>query len=417
MNKVWITGGFIGVTGISPTKTRHAEGELAFLELPGEIKCYWYQGAGGLDDTTVSDLIRIVSNLCGASANFPGDFTQTSLSVTGETDITTSEFSEGFDFKYELDAPTSHEIRTNVVVTPDNYEEKDAIDEDTGLKVVMTSLGAGAFQFWAVSTPSGTPLYSMKYTLPNATTKQKYRVLFHEDFVSLYHNDIWIATVAFDGLEYDEINGTTVKMYISAPTTIRNVIVRELADWREAVYIDLETDGRSALSSIIQERPVEAVPEPDGTMDYWYAFTRDEITAVRAPIRHRYHHAVPTEGASDAIIQGVEDVKTWQNADFAKALGFSTKLMRLPNLTVGALHAAVIMMRKTYESRHTHEITMRPDLALVVGDVYKINYTPWGSIIPQVADVIIESVQFTFQMIGENTDNSMVIRGREKVTY
>ena len=417
MNKVWIVGGFLGITNTSPTKSRHSENELAFLDLPGEIKCYWYQGAGGADDTTVADLIRIVSNLCGADANFPGDFTQTTLSISGETDITTCEFSEGFDFRYEFDAPTDHEIRTNVVITPDNYEIEGYIDEDTGLKIVMSSLGAGAFQFWVISTPSATPIYSMKYTLPNATIKQKYRILFHEDFVSLYHNDIWIATVAFDGLEYDEINGTTVKMYTSTPHTIGNVIVRELADWREAVYIDLETDGRSALGSIIQERPIEAVSNPDGTMDYWYAFTRDEITAVRAPINHRYHHAVPTEGASDAIIQGVEDVKTYQNADFAEALGFSTKLMRLPNLTVGALHAAVIMMRKTYESRHTHELTIRPDLALIVGDVYKINYTPWGSVNTQIADVIIESIQFTFQMVGSNIDSSMVVRGREKVTY
>lgn len=417
MNKVWIVGGFIGITNTSPTKTRHSENEIAFLDLPGEIKCYWYQGAGGQDDTTVSDLIRIVSNLCGADANFPGDFTQTSLSISGDTNITTSEFSEGFDFRYEFDSPTSHEILTNVVITPDNYEVKDAIDEDTGLKITMTSLGAGVFQFWAISTPSMTPIYSMKYTLPNATSKQKYRVLFHEDFISLYHNDIWIATVAFDGLEYDEINGTTINMYTSTEQTIRNVIIRELADWREAVYIDLETDGRSALSSIIQERPVEAVCEPDGTMDYWYAFTRDEITAVRVPNRHRYHHAVPTEGASDAIIQGVEDVKTYQNADFAKALGFSTKLMRLPNLTVGALHAAIIMMRKTYESRHTHELTIRPDLALVVGDIYKISYTPWGSSNTQIANIILESIQFSFQMTGSSIDSSMIIRGREKVVY
>lgn len=407
--RVWIVGGFAGFALISGDRTRIAVGETAILNLEGEIKCYWYMGSGGPDDTTISDLISSVCNLSGATANFPNDEVQASLVVSGPTSIFDDYYADGFDLRYQISTPTTHSILTNVKINGDNYEEKDLIENDTGIEVAITYAGSGNYDFQFISTPSDTVMFAFRYA--GSTGVQKYRIMFHEDFISIYQNGAWVITVAFDELLYGQ-NENYINIDADGSFTMSNIVVRELGDWREAIYIDLETDGRSALSSIIQERPVEMSLQPDGSLDFWYDFVGDTITQVIEPRSHEYVREVPTDGASDAIVYGNKEVKTLQYPDFAKVLGFATKLMRLPNLNTGAIKAAMNMLRKQYESRRRHSIITRPDFSLEIGDKYSMDYEVSGTERNILFDIIIEAISLSLSM-DDVVSSSMHVQGRE----
>jgi hypothetical protein len=401
-NRVWVVGGFTGLTLFSGDASRHSVGEWASLELDGEIHCHWFMGAGGEDDTTVEDLVGKVCALSGAKVGFPGDFLLDSLVVSGDTDIYQDDFAEGFDLSFELDSPSSFEIRTNVKIFPDNYEEKDDIASDTATALKVESLGGSDYIVTLISNPSGTEMFKLTYS--SGDDYQKFRVLYYGNNVSLYQDNRWVTTIALDKLVYTQEQFIDIDAYSASSLTFRNLRIKDLGDWREAVYIDLETDGNAAISSIIQERPVEIVSQPDGSMNVYYEYTRDEIDLVIDPQVHEYQIQDPEEAGSDAIIYGAGDVQTIQYRKFAQTKGLSTKLIRIPNLDVGALEAAQRMLDRFYEARGSHTIGMRPNLKLQPADKLSFTYTPVGGV-EQSFVVIIESITMNIQMSKEKTVN------------
>lgn len=409
-NKVWVVGGFGGVSLDEGTALKEREGKMAVLELAGSIKCYWYSGSGGRDDTTIADLINEISLLSGASAEFSGDYENASLSVSGVTDVFQDNYADGFDMHYKIASPTTHEIQTNIKIDSTNYENGPDFATDTGCKLVVTSAGGGVFNLQVISTPSATQIAALQYNA--GTSVMKMRVLFHSDFLTVFQNGRWVTTFCFDGLIYDQTN--YINIDASGTFTMTDILIRELGDWREAIYIDLETDGRSAIGSVIQERPVEINALPNGGVDYVYNPTRSQVTAVRSPRQHTYDKLFPVDGASDAIIYGSKEVKTMQDANFAQDLGFATKLMRVPNLNVGAIEATQIMLTKMHEARNTHNLTIRPDFALSPGDIYAIDYTTFGTGRNEVHDIITESVTLDISMVNKNRRSVMTVRGREQ---
>jgi hypothetical protein len=373
-NKIMLgIGGFTGVGLISGTQTRHPVGEYAFLELSGTIKCFWFMGTGGESDTTIRDLINTIHAFSGARATFPGDYYSASENINGETTILQDDYAEGFDLEFDLAAPASFEIRTNVKIKPDKYEEKAIIETDTGTKLVFTNLGSGFYSVALISTPSAQQMYKFRYS--SGSAKQHFRVLYHENNVSIYHNYKWVTSITLDELIYTQTYYTDIKVYTSSNLEFQDIWVRDLSDWREAVYIDLETDGMAALSSIIQERPIESNSNPDGSIRWYYEMARPEVTLLTEPITHEQDESFPPEGASDAIVYGSKDVVTIHSDLFAQDLGFSTKIIRLPNLNVGKVEAAYRMLKRAYESREHHSLSIRPDVRILPGDVLHVTYT------------------------------------------
>jgi len=407
-NRVWIVGGFSGISLYSGDGGRHSVGEWAILDLTGEIKCHWFMGAGGESDVTVEDLVDRVCKLSGAKANFPGDFVDDSLAVSGETAIFQDDYAEGFDLSFETATPVDFEIRANVKVKPDNLEEKDYIEDDTSLVFRVTYNGSGSFSLKLISMPSSWTEFEQNYT--TGTGRQKYRVLFYGNNVSLYQNHRWVATVAFDGLIYTQTNYVDIKAYSASSINLENVRVKDLGDWREAVYIDLKTDGNAAIGSIVQERPIEMVSQADGSMSFYYEYPRSTVTAEIPPLTHEFFYQDPVEAGSDAIIYGAGDVQTIQYRAFAKTKGLATRLIRIPNLDVGALEAAQRMLDRLYESRENHMLTMRPNLEVQVADKLEFSYA-----VPDMDSytktIIVEGISLAMQMT-KTKSVKMAIRGR-----
>jgi hypothetical protein len=165
-----------------------------------------------------------------------------------------------------------------------------------------------------------------------------------------------------------------------------------MSDWREAVYIDLETDGNAAIGSIIQERPIESIPTSDGGLSFFYEMERPQLTLLTDPYDHTITEAFPSQGASDAIIYGSKDVKTIHSNEFAADIGFSTKLMRLPDLNVGGLEVAFRTLKREFENSERHDLNIRPDLRITPGDVLLVDYNLSGSSRSMNYSIIIENI-------------------------
>ena len=409
VNRVWIVGGFSGVGLYSGESTRHGVGEYVILELSGEIKCHWFMGSGGESDTVIEDLINRICQFSGAKANFPGDYLLATLDIGGGADLYQDDYAEGFDLSFEIDAPASFEIRTNVKIKPDNYEEVDDILNDTGTKVVVDSLGSGNYVVKLVSTPSNTIMFQHSYT--SGSARQFLRILYYGSNVSIHQNNRWVTTITLDKLIYTQASYIDIDAYSASYIALENIRIKDLGDWREAVYIDLETDGNAAIGSVIQERPVEIVSQSDGSLDFYYEYTRQLVTLSVPPQRHSFFEQDPKEAGSDGIIYGSGDVQTIQYAKFAKSKGLATRLIRVPNLDVGALETAQRMMDRMYESRGHHDLELRPNIRIQPGDKLAFNYTLAGTGTVKSYTIIVESVSLSIQM-GKTKTAGMKITGR-----
>jgi hypothetical protein len=190
------------------------------------------------------------------------------------------------------------------------------------------------------------------------------------------------------------------------------VVVRDLAELREAIYIDLSTDGASALQAVIQERPVEIVPLPDGSMQVFYEYNRPSYTVATAPDLHGVQKQIPSDAASDAIIYGSDEVVTYQFPNFSAILGLSTKLFRFPNLDIGAVEATIRTLRKTFQRKKMTTISVRPQLAPLVGERLTFSYTKPATAEVVSDEMIIESTSIQFSNQGK-VSATMTINGRE----
>ena len=409
-NKVWVVGGFSGVTQANPVEKvmHHMEGDMAYYEMEGSLKCYWYMGAGGNDDTTIEDLISQVCALSGARANFPGDLTSGSIAISSPTTLISEPYADGLDINFETDYNISYLMSANIKIDSTNYESGSGFQNDDRLLLACGKGTGDYFRYTITSGSSGHLMYACDHDV--ATGTQKFRILYHLNNLSIYQNGQWVTTVAFDRLIY----GDSLTIIIDGNLTIRNLRIKELSDWREAIYIDLETDGRSALSSIIQQRVVETVPKSNGSLDFYYEIDRTSVHGEVDPRDHDYTKSVPTEGASDAIVQGWYDVKTMQLSNFAEELGFATRLFRMPDLTSGANRAAILTLRKIYESYRKHSFSTRPNLEVEVGDIYVLSYTAYGTKTVVNRLVIVETVNTEVNMSGSSASSRSAIQGRQK---
>lgn len=426
-NKVWVVGGLLGdftdpdapvrIRLSAGTKTIYHEGDFATYKIPGEILCYWYMGTGGEDDTTVGDITQRICDLSGARCQFPSNWTNdgSSLVVGSLQNILTTDYAEGYDFSFGVASFNSGSltIRMSATLNAENYDNKISFDGDTHLEVKIEALGSGSYRYTLSSYDSNTIIYSTNFT--TGTGAQKFRIMCMRDNIGLYQNGQWVTTIALDEVVYGDT--LTISVYASVSMTLTTPVLADLSDWREAIYIDLETDGVSALGSVIQQRPVEKYAQPDGSISFWYEPSRHVITAVREPRQHSYVYSVPSGGASDAIVYGLKDVRTIQHKGFAKELGFATRMMRMPDLGTGAMRATNIILQRMLEEYHKHELLIRPDLEVLPGDEYDFTYTDAGTGTEHTAELIVETVSYDFRVSGTKSISSMRITGREKYVY
>jgi hypothetical protein len=197
----------------------------------------------------------------------------------------------------------------------------------------------------------------------------------------------------------------------SSTVAITNVRLKELADWREAIFIDMETTSQNALGSVVLQRPVEIYPTYLGDLRFVYDPVR---SSYRLPqVRNKSYTKQDTmSSASDAIVYFTNAAVVFHE-NFAKNVGFVTRMYRFPDLDNGAIHAAHVQLNKAYEQRKSHRVNSRYNPRYEIGDIATVQYTASGTRKAFDVDVIIESISEITIGPGKN---SMTVQGREKVS-
>lgn len=414
-NRVYMTGGLTGVTLVDGESGRHGFNKMVKIAHEGSIWCRSYFGSSGDIDATVEDLIDRISKTCNAQAIFPGDQLFTEINLTSGSSsqlLETDTLVDGFDVRFDFGA-----LSTGNYVDILSDSKLRGYDQTQSI-IRIKKTGAGAYQ--AILLAYSPEVAVTTYAFAMGDTGHSARVLYHDNFATLYIDDIWIYTFGISVEKNDEdplhdLNGITysptLEIYVQtdmASLTISNVRVCELADWREAIYIPMETDGMSAIQSIVQERPIEIVQKSSGAISYCYEPTRDVIHQKADNIRrHSFQEKYPMDGASDGIIY-YADVKTIQYSPFAKKYGLSTKTINLPNLNVGALKAGKIIMERSYERSVMHDLDIRQDIRIEVGDILHIHYIASGTKRESEYYIVVEDVS-----MGVTNNASMRVVGRE----
>jgi hypothetical protein len=368
-------------------------------------------------DATVKDMLAQLCNVASTKTDFPGDWFDDTESI-GTTPVqlaaTETLFPGGFDLYFVMpQISDGHSVTvygSNVFI----YDE-----EDPPVKtafVVEISIKRSGDILQIISHPTGGT--RLDDVIINTDVVQAgshdVRVLFHGEFCSVYLDRTSVAAFAY-GEEALKWPDTDVDLYMkcSATYAITEILVNELFDWREAIYVESELTAASALGSVIQERPVEMAPTVDGGLSFSYNIVRDTLTYSNAQTKNtfRSHQRVDRtvgDAGSDAIVY-FADIDFVSHQDFADEEGFLTRVFKLSTLDTGAHTAAQIILEKAYESQFVHNITMRPDPRVEMGDRMEIHYLVPGTATQRDYALIVENIS-----IGLDEGRYMMsVSGRE----
>lgn len=400
-NRVYATYGLKNITLVKGDDYYHNWGSECRYYIDGDIFCRWFSGSSGKEDATISDLIDMISRTSGAVAKFSGDVEDDSLTLTsGSGTLGTLDYISGFDVRFEIPQFSPGDYLDIVSNTGINGDATDS-------SLRISTAGSGIFDFSLISRPDETEISQYQYEIGDGS--HYVRILYHDSFATVYMDGQWIFTFCLSEINY-AISCEIDFVSNVSDLEITDIRLVDLSDWSEAFYIDLETDSRSAIASVIKERPIEIIPQPDGSIDYTYHETRYLHSSPGKVTKFEQASRIPSDGASNAIIYA-DQVRTVKYDAYLQEFGFATKVYRMPNLTIGALKAAKLILHRAFESKNKFDIEIRPDARLVTGDAINISKTivTTGDVINE--DVIIEKI--TLQI--RDGDYTMTVSGRSKI--
>jgi hypothetical protein len=344
-------------------------------------------------DATVKDMVSMLCKSASVQAEFPGDTIipgPLALSTTPQELITSDPYLPGgFDVAFTIPALDDGDW---IALYSDELFIGDPVGEekiDVGIKN-----NGGVLQVF--SSPQDA-VEDDEYinTLFAVDKAYDVRVLFHSVYCSIYLDGVWAHTFSYAEVD-DACKNCTEKiitwpdqqitLYLHSNDTgysATDILVTELFDWREAIYVESETNAASALQSVIQERPIENSPTIDGGVSFSYFLIRDDIEYLPTDSRNLINRHVADKGTmseagSDAIVI-YTDVEFAEFSKFADTEGFLTRVLKLSNLETGARKTAIIMLQKAWEHQFGHSIQMMPDVRFQIGDRFIFAYRLSGT--------------------------------------
>lgn len=307
----------------------------------------------------------------------------------------------GFDLVFTMPDLSSGqwvEVKANIAVC-----EEDA--EDPASAVSYIRIGNDS-EYYVTLYDSGYRVMTTSYA-PHIETGGVVRIIFHNEFCTVYVDSLWLYTFSFDAVYYPE--EPVVSMRASTNITVTGIRLKELSDWREAIFIDMETTSQNAIGSVVLQRPVDIRQNYLGQMVFEYDPVRSsrEIKFIKEHAPEEYE---PSNACSDAIVY-FTNAAVVIDREFAKTHGFVTRMYRLPDLDNGAIRATRIMQKRARQSAFHHSVIMRYNPIYEVGDIAGAVYTASSTGYDEDADIIIEQMQISFA----NGEAKLVISGRENI--
>lgn len=393
-NRVTISPGLTGISLVTGNPYIHPYGSYVALYGSDTIWAKEIVATMVEADATVRDMVSMLCKTACVTAEFPGDWTQDSLAISGTpAELASGKylFPGGFDARFTIPA-----LATNawIAIYADNLTYTDGA-QSTKLDIGLKNIG-GILTVYAKG-QSGTLPEHYFQTTASPSVPHELRVFFHEEYVSVYIDNVWHVTfgIGTDLLTWPKDVQLYIYAYASTSFTLTNLRLVELFDWREAIYIESELSAQSAIGSVIQERPVEIVPTSTGGLQLSYNIIRDTITYTadeckRIFTSHQREDGTSGDAGSDAIIY-FSDVSFASYEKFAEEEGFLTRVYKLSNLDNGAEATGKILLEKAFEEQFQHPITMRPDIRIETGDKITFTYVVPGTERTVSYTVIVES--------------------------
>jgi len=246
----------------------------------------------------------------------------------------------------------------------------------------------------------------------DATKVHDVRIIFHDNFISVYIDESWITTFSADLADYATEN--TISL-ISDPTyggdiSFTNIVKSEFYVWREGIYIEMETSGMSAIQSAIQERPLVITANSDGKIVFTYETSRDSFnTGNPRVVKHIEQES--QQAASDALVYA-DEVFAIPNAQYGADVGWQTRVFRLFTLGGDARFAAQMINRAAIERQVMYDLTLRPDLRAQITDEMTFSENVASHSGESVGEtIVIEGISGNLQ----DGSASQSITGRKKV--
>ena len=376
-NRVFLNSGLLGLTQKGDGGGIHPYGSWVTLYSTDKIFAEKIVSTQVDHDATVKDMLKLLCATASVDTVFPGDWTSASESISATPTLLANgveQFPGGFDLTFTIpDAGWTdvHVYANNMYVT------------DSALLDIGFTKESSQYTCYVDPQSGSFPAEYIQTGVPTGNTRDM-RILFHDEFVSMYIDKVLVATFA---LGTDNLTWPDTQLYIymasDSAVTVTDLTLTELFDWREAIYIESEMSAQSAIGSVIQERPVEVYPDGNGKLRFSYNLETDTVTytsaeSARILRRHRDIDKTVGDAGSDAVVY-YTDIAFVSNSDYADEEGFNTRVLKLGSLDTGAKNAAEILLRKAYQKQKMHSFAMRPDIRLWAGDIIDVTYTLPGT--------------------------------------
>ena len=410
LDKCYINHGLLDISLAGEDPKRHRDCSLCSLWSTDRI---WVRKVVSTEinhDATVQDITEYLCYVASIKAEYPGNWIESEVAVSStpvELAVGEEIFPGGSDIRFILPGLQSEEAVFIHITNLDLPEISESV------KFGFENSGGALYTY--VESSGGTQKERIR-TERSPLIEHDIRVLVHEDFVTFYADSITLATFALgvDNLEWPE-EKLIVKASASTPKTIKDIVISELFDWREAIYIESELSVSSAIGSVIQERPIEIYALREGGLSFSYRFERDEVNysvenAHNILIRHDTTEQNSSNAGSDALVY-YADITFAYYENYAIEDGFNTRVFSLASLDTGAKLAARLLLEKAFEKQSMHGIAIRPDLRLDIGDIVDMEYILSGTGSSGQARGIVEDINVGFEE-GKHYMN-VTLRGRK----
>ena len=304
----------------------------------------------------------------------------------------------GYDVSFNIASIASgQEVR---VFSNSAFDSADFADANRRAYVGIKN-NSGAYELYL----RNTALAVLNFFPLTQTVSGLVRVIAHNEFVSVYVNRVWVHTWALSYVYHPE--NITVGIVLSTGTaTVTDTLLRELSDWRENAWIEIDSTSMNAISSIINQRPIDIWSDYRGYMKFSYTYTRPTFN-----LEFVHRHVIDTAdsaGSSDGILYGDAAAPVIDDS-FLSDYGFVTRVYRLPDVETGPVRAINHYQELGRQRTKLHSTETRLFASLEIGDIASNIRTLSGT-----GTAIDE--QFIVEELSINIDagsNRMNIKGRD----
>lgn len=260
---------------------------------------------------------------------------------------------------------------------------------------------AGAYELYL----RDTALTALEFFPMTQTSLGVVRVIAHNEFVSVYVDRVWVHTWALSYIYHPE--NISVGIILSTGTaTVISTLLRELSDWRENVWVEIDSTSANAISSIVNQRPVDIWSDYRGYVNYAYEYSRSTFD-----MEFVYRHVIDredTNGSSDGLLYG-DAAAPVVDTSFMGDYGFVTRVYRLPDVESGPIRAIKHFQELGRQRTKKHSIDSRIFPSVEIGDIVSVAKTLSGTGTAFSEDAIVEDLRISISA-GQNR---MAITGRD----